>query len=387
MFTGFLAKHLTHYEAVTHDHRYDQPGALKFTWPDGRTWAYSFPAIAAHCTRAFAESPFTLWPCEPNQIYIGCNQRAAAGVQGFDALHGTSHWERVSGRYQDALDHEWMKPSGDYYAHYNTRLGMNVGALTWNDGTSPMFMDGNGVITALGRTMEPEIAARVYLMGKNAETLAMLPIDDGVLKLPPAGAGPAGGSRLARLYARVPSFRHFLSGAWVDMSKSGFAASNAVMYAGIADLARQFGNNDVAEAAIRGLDAEHFLGLEAERPYAATVLVHAMIAKTRWARRYKQDDFHCARIPRYEGPLIASAPYPEVLVTYANGRDGMLCLTLEPAAGPGSFPLAFERLRPDTGYVVSPAGPTFRTAADGTGEVTLQLSGRTTVLVKPSGPQ
>ncbi|MFV0535278.1 MAG: hypothetical protein ACK5MR_16740 [Cumulibacter sp.] len=384
MFGGFLAKHLAHYQAATGDLSYDEPNSLTFTWEDGRSWSYSYPEIARHCAAAYAESPMSWWPCEPHQIYSVCNQMGAAGVRGFSAVHGTDEWDTVSGRYLDALDHEWMKPNGDYYGHFNSFLGMNVGSLTWNDGTSPMFMDGNQFIVGLGRTMSPEIAARLYLIGDNPAVFAKLPITDGVLTLPPAQRPGASSGRLARLISRAPSINHFLSGAWSPMEKTGYPPNNTVVYAGIGELARLYGEDDIANAAVRGMDAANFLGPDADRPFHASLAANTTAAKARWSRLYKQDDFLCARIPRYDGPILASAPYPDVLVTYANGRDDVLCLTLEPTNGPGEFELTFERLAPSSEYQVGTSGRTFHTDAAGAGVAQVRLSERTTQLIRPT---
>lgn len=385
MFTGFLAKHLAHFEAATHDHRYDQPGALRFDWEDGQSWSYSYPEIAAHSATAFAEAPLGLWPCEPGQVYPVCNEMGAAGVQGFGALHDSDEWTRVSEKYSSALENEWMRPNGDFYGHFNARLGMNVGSLTWNDGTSPMFMDSNQFIYMLGRTMHPEIAARMYILGKNPETLGFLPVEDGALQLPDLDATGEKPGFFTRLFVKFPNFKHFLSGAWVDMEKTGFAMSNAVMYAGIADLARQFGRDDVADAAIAGVDKVHLTNTEADgRPYAATLNTIGLIAKARWGRLYKQDDFLTARVPRYDGPILESAPHPDTLVAYANGRDGILCITIEPTDKPGRFPLTFDRLVPSTDYTVDGADITFRTDDHGRASTVLPLTKRTTLLISPT---
>lgn len=390
MFSGFFAKHLAHYEAATHDHRYDEPGSLVFVWKDGRTVSYSFREIVEHCSQAFAEAPFTLWPCEPNQVYMVCNQQGAAGVQGYDAIHGTNFWERVKARYQKALDEEWMKPNGDYYGHYNTRLGMNVGALGWNDGTSPMFMDGNGALVGQGRTMSPEVALRLFFIGRGHETWARLPIENGRMRLPqPPGARKRNGLFDWGYWKwRVPSPQHFISGAWVDATEGGVwpmdSRSNAQAYAGIADNARQYGNDEVADAAIRGNDADNFLGMDAVRPFAARMATITSLCKARWGRLYKQDDFLSGRIPKYEGPILASAPYPDVLVTYANGRDGQLCLTLESTIGRGTFPLTFERLEANADYVIEANGARFHTDANGAGASELELDGRITTIVRPA---
>src|SRR3546814_5940959 len=129
MFGAFFARQVAHYEATNHDHRYDQPGAFRFVWRDGRVFAYSLRDIVEYASDAHMNSPLTLYPCEPNQIYMVCNQKGASGVQAYDYMHGTDYWRRMSSRWADAMDDEFMMHNGDYYGHANGRLGMNVGAL------------------------------------------------------------------------------------------------------------------------------------------------------------------------------------------------------------------------------------------------------------------
>lgn len=386
MFGGFLATHLAYYEASTHDHRYDKPGSIRFVWRDGRVFAYSFTDIVEYCSRCLQQSDFTLWPCEPNQVYMVCNQSGGMGVVAYDALHGTDYWGRVQGKYRKSLDEEFMNHNGDYLGHFNTRLGMNVGGLTWNDGTSPAFMNGNDAIVSLGRAMTPEVAARLFLVGRHHEMWEKLPIEDGVLRLPPPPKPQEkkGLFDLAYYRSKVPSPHHLISGVWVDPTHdSGYEPSNAMRYAGIAQLASLYGNEEVATAAIRGLDEECFLGMEAPRPYNDRLMTLTTISTARWSAPYKQDDFLHGRIPRYDGPILAQAPYPDVLVTWAKGRDGVLELMVEPTQGSGEFLLKFERLLPEREYVVEGDGARFRTNHRGLGEATVALTERTFLTVRP----
>ncbi len=387
MFGAFFALQVAHYEATNQDdHRYDQPGAFRFVWRDGRVFSYSLKDIVEYASEAHMNSPLTLYPCEPNQIYMVCNQRGAAGVQAYDYMHGTDYWHRMAQRWTKALDDEFMMHNGDYYGHANGRLGMNVGGLGWNDGTSPMFMNGNGALVGIGRTMAPEVSARLFFLEGNAERWDRLPLEDDVLRLPPAPKPLKAKHALDFGYWRkkVPSLNHLLSGAWVDVTEgSGWQPSNAAGYAGIADTARMYGNPRLAEAAIRGLDEECFLGMDAERPFMDRLGTLASIAKARFTTQYGLDDVILNRIPKYEGPLLASAPYPEVLVTRAKGSDGVLELTMEPTEESGRFPLKFERLLPNREYFIDGDGARFTTDHNGLGEAEVSLTKRVFLTVRP----
>src|SRR5690606_38860666 len=109
-----------------------------------------------------------------------------------------------------------------------------------------------------------------------------------------------------------------------------------------------------------------------------------MVAKARWTTQYDMDDVILNRIPEYQGPLLASAPYPEVLVTRAKGADGVLELTLEPTGAPGRFTLKFERLLPDREYYVDGDGSRLTTDHNGLGEVDLSLAKRAFLTVRPA---
>jgi hypothetical protein len=87
----------------------------------------------------------------------------------------------------------------------------------------------------------------------------------------------------------------------------------------------------------------------------------------------------------FEGPILADARYPDVLVAKAFSRGDDLELVLYPGAGAGTQKLGVERLKPGATYELQGGnGATFR--ADDLGRATLEidLRGRTPVQITPT---
>ena len=99
------------------------------------------------------------------------------------------------------------------------------------------------------------------------------------------------------------------------------------------------------------------------------------------------------------GPLLASAPWPQVLVTKARSLDDRsLDLTLHPHEHPAGVPvhLGFAQLDPGTRYTLRPSHPSetgsghgteLVAAPDGTATVpvTLATTGGTRLRLEPMG--
>lgn len=84
----------------------------------------------------------------------------------------------------------------------------------------------------------------------------------------------------------------------------------------------------------------------------------------------------------FQGPLLASVPFPQVLVGKAWSHDGSgLELVLHNGAEPGDFTLDFERLKPGAQYKLN-TGDTFQADNKGTAKASVKIDGRTVVIVE-----
>ena len=87
----------------------------------------------------------------------------------------------------------------------------------------------------------------------------------------------------------------------------------------------------------------------------------------------------------FTGPLLTDARYPEVLVAAATSKGEDLRLVLYPGGAGGRETLRIERLHPGRSYTVTGATePGIVALPDGTAKLSVDLSGRTEVLIRPA---
>jgi hypothetical protein len=86
----------------------------------------------------------------------------------------------------------------------------------------------------------------------------------------------------------------------------------------------------------------------------------------------------------FDGPILAEARYPDVLVAKAFSRGDDLELVLYPGAGTGSQKIGIERLKPGAGYELrGAAAAAFRADEHGRASLEVDLRGRTPVHIVP----
>lgn len=121
MYSGHLLMMISLYEMLYRDGRYDADGALTFRFrPVQRGFGpEDFPYDHHKLTEAifgeFERNEFMGCECEPNGIFVYCNQFPMLGFMHYDHVHGTDfaersiprfreHWKRRSDLFQTSLD-------------------------------------------------------------------------------------------------------------------------------------------------------------------------------------------------------------------------------------------------------------------------------------------
>jgi hypothetical protein len=167
--------------------------------------------------------------------------------------------------------------------------------------------------------------------------------------------------------------------------KSGFAGAYAMMM----DTAREFGDSEIADAALRALDQDCGRADDGGvlRYSKGSNLSNAMAMR---ARIHRRDDFRrtIAEGPpeaSLRGPILTDAKYPDVLVAraFSNGDD--LELVLYPGANPGRQDIRVERLRPGSKYAMRNGSEhTFTADNNGAASLSVELNGRTPIHIVPA---
>jgi hypothetical protein len=160
-------------------------------------------------------------------------------------------------------------------------------------------------------------------------------------------------------------------------------------YASVLASAREFGDEELAEAAERALDQEgarsEDRGVAHYGAMSNLMNIQAVVGKLRRTGDFRRAVLEGPPDAALRGPLLARAGYPEVLVARACSNGENLELVLYPGAAPGVQRLGFERLRPGASYQVRGASSARLIAdSDGKSELDVVLHGRTALEVAPA---
>lgn len=353
MVSGYLGVMLGAYESNTGDTRYDEPGSVSFRWSDRREFPYDFHTIAEAVHRNFVRSPFGMFPCEPNWIYSACNTFGMNTLLLHDRLHGTEYAPEVAEKFRHSIDVEFLTADGRITAIRSSRLGLTIPMLT-------STMADAGMVVFLNPSM-PDVALRTWTL---LRTELVSVGDDGTPNLELRG--------------------------WDKLDVGNYKRSDVSPHAIVMAAAREMGDDEVCTALQAAVD-ERFEPtiVDGARRYAkASTQANAMLLLGRFSRAGGFRDLVNGRpgaTGAGDGPVLAEAPYPDVLVAKATHDGAALDLVLRPGGAGGRCDLVLERLRPGASYAVRGAVDDALVAdADGRARLAVDLDERIEVSVSPT---
>ena len=360
MFSGFTGDQINLYEAATGSTRFDEPGSLTFVWEDGRTFAYDHHSWMEAVRHNFERSRLGFFPCEPGWAFAACNTIGAQALLGHDRLHGTSLWAGIEPRWRETLEREYLMPDGNYANIRSTHTG-----LSWDTGETPggeYFTTGSHGFKDVARDLHDRGRA-LSLRGVPQKMAALRgAITDGVLRL-----------QLTEEWERNRA-RKSASPTWVKLIGG----------------ARAVGEDDVAEAAIRGHDLQCATGQRwPERPVSTGVGNLALHMLVRWSTPLDNASINLRGYVPPAGPVVQSNPWPHAMVTLARSTDGSsLDLALCPGPQPSADTVQLElaALVPDARYTLAGDGHewAFTATTDGTATVALSVDGPLRLHLSPA---
>jgi MFS family permease len=350
MFGGFSSANIALYTANTGDDRYLQPGSLTFRWSDRKVFRHDLRTIIAAGRMNHEKAVYApLYPCEPKLTYSACNLWGNFAHLTGDRIFGTNYTPELLRGLRPLQVTEMMGLDGSPHAGRMTPLGIRIPVYTcnhvsaiWGWMASPFFPD-------LSRRTWAALREECVSFDAQGEiTLA------------------------AEAYDR--------------MDTGNYRKSEAGLHAQFLVLAREMGDEDVAEAILRKLDRDFG---RTERggvvSYAGSSNVNnATIVMGRILRRGDVSHMVLNGPPPAAllGPVLAEAAYPDVLVAKAYSDGENLELVLYSGGGASTQRLKLGRLLPGRTYAVS-QGDTFIADADGFAELDVRLDGRTPVAISP----
>ncbi|ROH89506.1 hypothetical protein ED208_10240 [Stagnimonas aquatica] len=318
---------------------YNQPGAIRLQHPSGREYRSSFGEICQIIRRNMQQSDYCLFPCEPRWIYPICNNFGALSLKCHDRRYGSHYWEEMRERYQRSLEDEFVGLDGRITAIRDHYTGMTIPALTATmaDAVTALFL----------HPLLPEIAGRSWEIIRHD----LIHFDDAGLRLSTRG--------------------------WDHIDFGNYRRSPLSTYALVAASAREMGDDEVADRLLLRIEEEFpSQVIDGVRHYpGASVSSHAVIHAARILRGNGFHDLVEVGMPAAwaQGPMLESAPYPQVLVAAAVSDGQALELHLVAGTGPGRYPLELSQLRPGRQYRLRGLGEEQSLMADEQGRARLQV--------------
>jgi hypothetical protein len=352
MLTGWFGIQLCMYMSTTGDRRYAAPGSLPFRRNMHRVFHHDAHSIAQSVAKNFLDSEFCLYPCEPNWIYPICNHYGMTSLKIYDRVFGTKYVPSVLDRWLKNLDTEFTDYSGSI-----------IGLRSSLTGISFPFPAADALFAGFENCFAPDRAQRMWATARQDLKYIIKSDETGAKRLSMPGKG-------------------FDFGNY----KSGYTG----VYAMLMDTAREFGDYEIADAALRALDEDCGRADDGGvlRYSKGSNLSNAMAMR---ARIHRRDDFRrtIAEGPpeaSLRGPILTDAKYPEVLVARAFSNSDDLELVLYPGAKPGPHEIRIERLRPGAKYAMRNGSEhAFTADNNGTASLSVELHGRTPIHIVPAG--
>jgi hypothetical protein len=350
MYSGWYAAMIGMHASNTGDDRYTRPRSIVFRHPSGREFAYDWPNIVDILADNFTRCPFTLFPCEPNWIYVMCNNFAGIGLRIHDRLHGTRYWPALEPRYRESLEQEFMTLDGRLVAIRSARTGLTIPSLT-----STMA---DAVAASYMHPLFPDVARRSWEIVRHD-----------LVHVDRAGA-----------YVELRG--------WDRIDTGNYRRSNATTLAAVMAAAAEMGDVEACQALRTAFETEHPPVLDAGVRHHPGVSVtgHLAAFSSRAGRTNAMLDLVTHGLPEAwrNGPLLEAVDYPDVLVAKAVSDGAALDAVLMPGAKPGRYTIGLEQLRRTKRYrCEGTVEQTIIADADGRATLAVDLEGRREVHVRP----
>jgi hypothetical protein len=347
MYTGFFAAMLGLFESLN-DGRFSEPGALRLVWDDKHIFEYEFASVAEAIRRNMETSKHVMYPCEPRLIYPMCNAFAISGLLMHDRLHGSELTGDLVQRMRESL-------FANRYLGQDGRFVSCRGPLRF---ALPPAVGNDAILSYWLHAAMPDISERTW--GVIREKFLTIAEDDAKLR----------------------------TELFDGLDPGNYARGDAMTRAVVVATANEMGDTEAALAVERTLDERYEIVRQdgARRYRGLSTLANAAFALARFTREHSARDLILGQVPTewQTGPVLAEAPYPDVLVAKALSDGRALELVLVAGDGHRRTTLRLGRLEPQRQYAVSGAmTPELTTDPDGCALLDVDLRDRTEVTVAP----
>ena len=356
MLTGWYGMHVNQYMLNTGDRRYGEAGSLTFRLSERTAFPHSAHTLAQSILNNYQRSDFCLFPCEPNWVYPVCNMYGLGSLAAHDAVFDTHYAATSLPQWQSMLESEFTDEKGSI-----------IGLRSYWTGLELPFYAGEAGFAFFANVFSPTLARRLWAIGRKELAFCIAPDAHGAPRL------------------SIP--REALS--FLDTIDPGhYRRGSLFAYAAVAMCSREFGDDELAEAALRSMDQDcgrvDEQGVVSYRDGSCLANVWAVEAKLMRTGDFRNSFVKGPPPSAFSGPQLASARYPDTLVAKATSNGHDLDLVVYPGRGHGPQQLGFARLQAGQHYrVAGRPDLDFRADDQGTAQLTVELNGRTALAITP----
>jgi hypothetical protein len=356
MLSGWYGMHVGQYTLNTGDRRYAEPGSLTFKLNDRKVYPHDLHTVEGAVVKNFEHNRFTLFPCEPNWVYPICNMYGLSCLAAHDAAFGTQHAAKIYPKWREKLRTEFTDLKGSI-----------VGLRSKWTGLEMPFYTGEAGFAFFANIFSRPFAQRLWAVGRKELGFCL--------------ATDAEGKPRLSLPADLLPF--------LDKIDPGHYKPGVLFaYVAVIMCAREFGDDDLAEATLRSMEQDCGRTLEngvlSYRKGSCLANVWGVEARLMRTGDFRNSFVKGPPKPALAGPILVAASYPDMLVAKAFSRGQDLELVLYNGKAPGPQQLGIERLKAGAMYRVTGATvPTLTADAEGRATLSVQLDGRTAVRLDP----
>lgn len=346
MYSGHLFQMVTSYAMLYDSDRYERAGALTFDFdPKARgmgreQFVYDTSRLAEVLRDQFAANGWAGIECEPNAIFVECNQHPMLGFKLLDGRKGTRYFTDVSAQYLKVFEEQqfFHPDNGSSMFFKMVKQNRKIPAeLAWNDGWAGTFL--HAWAPDKVRAVYPKLRQKYVV--RQADGTAVIPFTK------PSEAWSWGNGFIAALAAETGD---------VDTARAMLDYADRHWSPTWVDGGLHYPRNDAHESApgrgngiperfssprVNTLTGNGLLGLARVNPGQGLL---AMFERP-WTRAH------------FDKPFIAGVAYPQVQVARAvyDDAQGALLVRLQ-AAKATRTRLSVHRLDPQAMHAVSIGG-------------------------------
>lgn len=338
MLSGFLGVSLGLFETSSGTSPFREPGSLTFRWDENTAAHYSHETMLREVVKNFKRYDYGWFPCEPRWIYSMCNLVGRTSLALHDARHGTDMIGEIGDRFDQTMRDEMLLPDGRIRVCTSSTFGFTVPSL------SGLFGETWGI--RFLTPYAPEEAERLWAILKRD----FIKVNDkGELdfRLLPLGWDTRKPANFS--YEQWPELNPLTMTLWA---------------------AQEMGDEPIIAATRKSIN---------------TMYGEGVADAVSWTRANTVRDMINTGLPEAwrNGPLLAEATYPDVIVTRAVSDGKALDLVLVPGEGPTEAKLGLARLRPGGRYRVEQTGEVLTADIFGKASFVIGLAERREVSIRP----